>query len=99
MTAVQPWQVWWVDLDPTEGREHAGRRPVLVVSSAFHLRLTGEALVTVLPGDDTGALRLAAPRSGAPHQPPSRVRHYRAVADYRPVASAGTATSMGAQLA
>ena len=49
MTAVQPWQVWWADLDPTEGREQAGRRPVLVVSSAFHLRLTGEALVTVLP--------------------------------------------------
>lgn len=49
MTAVQPWQVWWADLDPTEGREQAGRRPVLVVSSVFHLRLTGEALVTVLP--------------------------------------------------
>jgi mRNA interferase MazF len=49
VTAVQPWQVWWADLDPTEGREQAGRRPVLVVSSPFHLRLTGEALITVLP--------------------------------------------------
>ena len=49
MTAVRPWQVWWADLDPAEGREQTGRRPVLVVSSAFHLRLTGEALVTVLP--------------------------------------------------
>lgn len=49
MTVVRPWQVWWADLDPTEGREQAGRRPVLVISSAFHLRLTGEALVTVLP--------------------------------------------------
>lgn len=49
MTAVRPWQVWWAALDPTEGREQAGRRPVLVVSSVFHLRLTGEALVTVLP--------------------------------------------------
>jgi mRNA interferase MazF len=46
---VQPWQVWWADLDPAEGRKQAGRRPVLVVSSVFHLRLTGEALVTVLP--------------------------------------------------
>ncbi|WP_433054481.1 type II toxin-antitoxin system PemK/MazF family toxin [Dactylosporangium sp. CS-033363] len=49
MTVIRPWQVWWADLDPTEGREQAGRRPVLVVSSAFHLRLTGEALVSVLP--------------------------------------------------
>ncbi|MEU7865555.1 type II toxin-antitoxin system PemK/MazF family toxin [Dactylosporangium sp. NPDC049140] len=49
MTVIRPWQVWWADLDPTEGREQAGRRPALVVSSAFHLRLTGEALVTVLP--------------------------------------------------
>ncbi|WP_432830025.1 type II toxin-antitoxin system PemK/MazF family toxin [Dactylosporangium sp. CA-092794] len=49
MTVVQPWEVWWADLDPTEGREQAGRRPVLVVSSVFHLRLTGEALVSVLP--------------------------------------------------
>jgi mRNA interferase MazF len=44
-----PWQVWYADLDPTEGREQAGRRPVLVVSSAFHLNLTGSALLTVLP--------------------------------------------------
>jgi mRNA interferase MazF len=49
VTLIQPWQVWWADLDPTEGREQAGRRPVLVISSVFHLRLTGEALVTVLP--------------------------------------------------
>ncbi len=49
VTIVRPWQVWWADLDPVEGPERAGRRPVLVVSSAFHLRLTGESLVTVLP--------------------------------------------------
>ncbi|WP_416211116.1 type II toxin-antitoxin system PemK/MazF family toxin [Frankia sp. Cr2] len=31
------------------GREQAGQRPVLVVSSRFHLALTGGALVSVLP--------------------------------------------------
>jgi mRNA interferase MazF len=25
-------EVWFIDLDPTRGREHAGRRPALVVS-------------------------------------------------------------------
>jgi mRNA interferase MazF len=49
VTVVRPWQVWWSDLDPTEGREQAGRRPVVVVSSPFHLALTGEALISVLP--------------------------------------------------
>lgn len=44
-----PWQVWYADLDPVEGREQGGPRPVVVVSSPFHLNLTGTALVTVLP--------------------------------------------------
>ncbi|MFC1409749.1 type II toxin-antitoxin system PemK/MazF family toxin [Streptacidiphilus sp. N1-12] len=46
---VEPWQVWWADLDPTQGREQAKKRPVVVVSSAFHLALTAGQLVTVLP--------------------------------------------------
>lgn len=46
---VNPWEVWWLDFDPTEGREQAGQRPALVVSSRFHLALTGGALVSVLP--------------------------------------------------
>jgi mRNA interferase MazF len=41
--------VWWVDVDPTRGREQATDRPALVVSSAFHLQLTLGDLVTVLP--------------------------------------------------
>lgn len=49
VTRPAPWQVWFADLDPTEGREQAGRRPVLIVSSQFHLDLTGSALLTVLP--------------------------------------------------
>jgi mRNA interferase MazF len=46
---VQPWQVWWADLDPTEGHEQAGRRPVLVVSSTYHLRVTAGAMLSILP--------------------------------------------------
>jgi len=47
--SLEPWQVWWADLDPTQGREQAKKRPVIVVSSAFHLALTAGQLVTVLP--------------------------------------------------
>jgi mRNA interferase MazF len=48
-TAFSPWQVWWIDLDPAQGREQAKRRPAVIVSTAFHLELTRGALVTVLP--------------------------------------------------
>lgn len=41
--------MWWLDLDPTVGREQSGLRPAIVVSSRFHLALTGGALVSVLP--------------------------------------------------
>jgi mRNA interferase MazF len=35
----------WTDFDPTRGREQAGRRPALVVSSATFTRNTGLAVV------------------------------------------------------
>jgi mRNA interferase MazF len=35
----------WTDFDPTRGREQAGRRPALVVSSAAFTENTGLALV------------------------------------------------------
>lgn len=40
--------VVWVNLDPTHGREQAGHRPCVVVSSRTHLELVTE-LVTVVP--------------------------------------------------
>lgn len=38
-----------MDLDPVRGREQGKDRPSVVVSSAFHLRLTRGALAIVLP--------------------------------------------------
>lgn len=49
MTAIAPWQVWWADLDPVRGHEQGRRRPVLIVSSRFHLQLNRESLLSVLP--------------------------------------------------
>jgi mRNA interferase MazF len=46
---IAPWSVWWIDFDPVEGREQAGRRPGIVVSSAFQLAVTGRGLICVLP--------------------------------------------------
>lgn len=46
---IEPGSVWFCDFDPVRGREQGRDRPALVVSSRFHLRLTGGALVSVLP--------------------------------------------------
>jgi mRNA interferase MazF len=35
----------WTDFDPTRGREQAGRRPALVISSAIFTKNTGLAVV------------------------------------------------------
>ncbi len=49
MSRIAPWQVWRAALDPTEGVEQAGHRPVVVASSPFHLRVTASALLLTLP--------------------------------------------------
>jgi mRNA interferase MazF len=41
--------VWFVQFDPVRGREQGKDRPALVVSSRFHLDLTMEQLICVLP--------------------------------------------------
>ncbi len=41
--------MWFCAFDPVRGHEQGKDRPALVVSSAFHLHLTGGALVSVLP--------------------------------------------------
>lgn len=46
---IEPGAVWFVNLDPVRGREQGKDRPALVVSSRFHLELTGGALISVLP--------------------------------------------------
>ncbi|GAB2817370.1 hypothetical protein GCM10027022_04410 [Alpinimonas psychrophila] len=43
-----PGAIVWADLDPIQGREQGGRRPMLVVSSDIHLELATR-LVSVIP--------------------------------------------------
>lgn len=52
MTPIEPGSVVWVDLDPTMGREQAGRRPAVVVASAGYLRAVTE-LAIVVPATTT----------------------------------------------
>ena len=56
-------QIYFVDLNPTRGREQAGRRPVLVVSCDVINRLP--LVVAVVVGTDSAHL---------PHEYPTNVR-------------------------
>ena len=52
MIAIEPGSVVWVDLNPTVGREQAGRRPAVVVASAGYLQAVTE-LAIVVPATTT----------------------------------------------
>jgi mRNA interferase MazF len=49
---LEPGSVVWVNLDPTVGREQAGRRPAVVVASAGYLQAVTE-LAIVVPATTT----------------------------------------------
>jgi mRNA-degrading endonuclease toxin of MazEF toxin-antitoxin module len=53
---IEPWQVWRADLDPAESHEHGGVRPVVIVSSGFHLdtQQARNAIVCPLTSTDRG---------------------------------------------
>lgn len=57
---IRPWQVWWVNFDPHVGHEQAGRRPAVVISTAFECALPN-GLVIVVPCTTTDR--------GLPYQP------------------------------
>jgi mRNA interferase MazF len=46
---IEPWQVWLADLDPVEGHEQGGVRPVVIISSVSHLRSQQGRSVLVTP--------------------------------------------------
>jgi mRNA interferase MazF len=47
LPAVEPWQVWWVNLSPQVGREQAGDRPAIVVGTDLACSLPNNLAVIV----------------------------------------------------
>lgn len=47
-TELQQGDIWWAYLDPAQGREQSGRRPVLVISAAQYNGIV-DALAIVVP--------------------------------------------------
>lgn len=43
-----PWQVWWCEFDPQVGREQAGLRPAIIISTALGCQVPN-GLIMVVP--------------------------------------------------
>ena len=58
MAGVLRGEIYWADLDPTQGREQAGHRPVLILSQAVFNERSGTVIAV--------ALTSQAPKAGFP---------------------------------
>lgn len=45
--AVEPWQVWWVQLNPQLGHEQAGRRPAIVVGTDLACQVPNNLAIVI----------------------------------------------------
>jgi len=90
----------WIDFDPTRGREQAGRRPALVVSSASFSRNTGLVIVphhVLYPAfsDECSAAGRTADRRRNPDQPYPQRRHCSSAHSLRRRGGAGGGSTTG----
>ena len=58
MARVLRGEILWADLDPTKGREQAGKRPVLIVSHDIFNERSGTVIAVAITGQE--------PRAGFP---------------------------------
>ena len=58
MAGILRGEIYWADLDPTQGREQAGHRPVLILSLAVFNERSGTVIAV--------ALTSQAPKAGFP---------------------------------
>ena len=55
MPEIEPWQVWWVQLNPQLGHEQAGRRPAIIVGTDLACQIPNDlALVVPCTHTDRG---------------------------------------------
>ena len=86
----------WTDFDPTRGREQAGRRPALVVSSAAFTENTNLAVVCPITSRVRPFPTSVVLPAGLPVGGEILVSHIRSIdVEARPVRYAGAAVSTG----
>lgn len=84
---TRPWEVWFVDLNPTAGSEQRGRRPVVIVSSPLFASFPTEmAIVVPLTSRYRGLphhVEVSSPQSGLDQRSWARVDDVRTISERR----------------
>lgn len=69
MAAVLRGEVWWADLDPTQGHEQSGRRPMVILSQDVFNQRSGTVIAVAVTSQEPRAgfpLTLALPEGALP---------------------------------
>src|SRR6185437_17156748 len=96
MAALLRGEIYWTDLDPTQGREQSGRRPVLIVSENVFNARSDTAIVVALTSEEPRAgfpLTLEIVGTGLPKRSWVKISHIRTISTQRLGSRVGEATS------
>jgi mRNA interferase MazF len=87
--------IWWADLDPTQGREQAGRRPVLVLSQDVFNERSGTVIAVAITSQEPSAgfpLTLELSEAGLPKRSWVKISQIRVLSVQRLDTKIGEAT-------
>ena len=96
MAAVLRGDIHWADLDPTQGHEQAGRRPVLVLSEDVFNARSGTVIAVALTSQEPRAgfpLTVEVAGTGLPKRSWAKVSQIRTLSVQRLGAKIGSATA------
>jgi mRNA interferase MazF len=86
MARILRGEIRWADLDPTRGREQAGRRPVLILSQDIFNQRSGTVIAVALTSQEPRAgfpLTLESAASGLPKRSWIKISQIRTLAAER----------------
>lgn len=96
MAAVLRGEIYWADLDPTQGHEQAGRRPALVLSEDVFNARSGTVIAVALTSQEPSAgfpLTLEIVGAGLPRRSWAKISQIRTLSVQRLEAKVGTAST------
>ena len=95
MASLLRGEIYWADLDPTQGREQSGRRPVLIISENVFNAHSGTVIVVALTSQEPRAafpLTLEIEGTGLPKRSWVKISQIRTITTQRLGARVGEAT-------
>ena len=96
MAAVLRGEIYWADLDPTQGHEQSGRRPVLILSEDIFNARSGTVIAVALTSQEPRAafpLTLEIVGAGLPKRSWAKISQIRTLSTQRLGSKVGEATA------